>query len=340
MSNRYKLIALFFMVFWTISLYGADEGSQPKTPPAPSETTPKPAPINTPEKPVQPEPAPKSTPITTETTPSLEPITPSYHVLPIFKMNDVLNVEEEQRWDGIMALHGEDLNKTYPFFKQCLQNYTEKINLITSDQLNFKSERYYSLSAIKSNMPDTGRTSTKISLEEKLLGLECKNYQVFSYEKLAPKDTPIIAADYAYVNAFNWVYFMLPDSETTLTIGASYPIKKKELGRIIFREHFNEKSCLINGNGVLEEVTDIKTDKTSARLLITLKIKQTKPDNTILTADLIGLCKIPINSEPALDLEISGPFNITQNALSPDGKKILSSADGVLKIRSKITLKK
>lgn len=335
MNSKYKIIAvaihrplgavLFLIVVWAVVLYGcAHVPVVVETPPVTSETAPEPAPV---------------TPIEIETPPPSEPITPTYHVLPIFKMDDVLNVEEELRWDGTMVLRSEDSNKSYQFYKQCLQNYTETINLITDNQLNFKSERYYSLSTIKSNTPDTGRTLIKTSLEGKTLGLECKNYQISSCEKLAPKDASIISNDYSYVNSFNWVYFLLPDAGTTLEVGASYPIKNTKLGRIIFREHFDEKSCVISGNGLLEEVTDIETGKTTARLLITLKIKQTKTDNTVLTIDLIGLCKIPINSEPALDLEISGPFNITQPSLISEGKKLLSSADGVLKIKSKITLK-
>lgn len=329
---------LFLIVVCTVVLYGCTHVSVVvETPPVTSEPAAGPAPVIPPETPP---PAPSEsvsqpTPITpTET---LEPITPTYRVLPIFKMNDVLNVEEEQRWNGTMAVRSEDSNKSYQFYKQCLYDYTEKIDLITENQLNFKSERYYSLATIKSNMPDTGRTLIKTSLEGKTLGLECKNYQIASCEKLAPKDAAIISDDYSYVNSFNWVYFLLPDAGTALEVGASYPIKNEELGRIIFREHLNEKSCIIGGNGVLEEVT---ADKTAARLLITLKIKQTKTDNTVLTVDLIGLCKVSIDSEPALDLEISGPFNITQPSLTSEGKKLLSSADGVLKIKSKITIKK
>ena len=346
MNSKHKIMALktlwylkaliavlFLMVVWVMVLYGANESAPAQTPPpAPSETAPTPTPITTPET-----------------------ITPTYHILPIFKMNDALNVEEEQRWDGTMMLRSEDSNpsnsessgrtsKTYPFYKQCFHNYVEKINLITDDQLSFKSERYYSLSSIKSNMPDTGQTLTRTSLEEKTLALECKNYQVFSCEKLAPKEATIIKDDYSYVNSFNWIYSLLPDAEITLAVGASYPIKNKELGRIIFREHFNEKSCVISGNGVLEEI-----DKTTARLLITIKIKQTQTDNTVLTADLIGFCKTStsltgqvgqVNSEPVLDLEISGPFNITQPAFTSEEKKLSPSVDGVLKIKSKITLKK
>ncbi|MFH0887849.1 MAG: hypothetical protein V1871_01415 [Planctomycetota bacterium] len=318
-ATRRLRAVLFLTVVWAVVLYGCT--SVVETPTA--ETAAEPA----------------VTLIEIETPPSSEPITPTYHVLPVFKMNDVLNVEEELRWDGTMALRNEDFNKTYPFYKQCLQNYTEKINLIADDQLNLKSERYYSLSTIKSNTPDTGRTLIKTSLEGKTLGLECKNYQISSCEKLAPKDATIISDDYSYVNSFNWIYFLLPSAGTTLEVGASYPIKNTELGRIIFGEHFDEKSCVISGNGLLEEVTDIKTNKTTARLLITLKIKQTKKDNAVLTVDLIGLCRIPIDSEPALDLEISGPFNITQSSLISEGKKLLSSVDGVLKIKSKITIK-
>ncbi|MFH1232096.1 MAG: hypothetical protein V1709_11450 [Planctomycetota bacterium] len=371
MSSKSKIIVgvvLFLIVVWAVVLYGADESAQAKTPPpAPAEAAPETEPTTPPETPpAPPEIIPETTPITpqttpapSETTPKPEPTTPqeikpllgsisqTYHVLPIFKMSDVLNVEEEQKWDGTMTVRGEDMNKTYSFYKQFLQNYTEKISLITDDQLNFKSERYYSLSRIKSNMPDTGRTLIKTSLEGKTIALECKNYQIFSCEKLAPKEATIIGDDYSYVNSFNWIYFLLPEAGTTLAVGASYPIKQKELGRIIFKEHFNEKSCVISGNGVLEEVTNppdlgqagVKTDKT-ARLLITLKITQTKTDNTIFTADLIGFCKISVNSEPALDLEISGPFNITQTNLTSEDKKISSSADGVLKIKSRITLKK
>lgn len=322
-NSKYKIIAVLFLTAVCAAglccrshiepLPVSEEKSAPETPPAEITTEP------------------------TAVTPT-EPVTPTYNVLPVFKLNDALDVEEEIKWDGAMTLREEDSDKTktYPFYKQYLHNYTEKINLISDDQLHFQSERYYTLSSIKSNMPDTGRTLTKTSLENKTLALASKNYQICSCEKIAPKKETIISDDYAYVNAFNWVYFLLPEAGTVLEVGASYQVKGKELGKIIFREYFDDKSCVISGTGVLEEVTD----KSTARLLITLKIKQTETDDTVLTADLIGFCKIPINSEPALDLEISGPFNMTLSSLTPEGKKLLSSADGILKIKSKITLKK
>ncbi|MBI5778269.1 MAG: hypothetical protein HZA49_02280 [Planctomycetes bacterium] len=297
-------------------------------------------------KPINQDPADIATPTPTgkssnsdpETLP-VEIITPTHQVLPIFKMGDELKIEEEQKWDGVVVIRTDETPQSYPYSKVISQQYTEKIALITTDQLSFKSERAYLSSVIKSNMPDDGKKTMTTSLEGKTLALESKNYQIISYEKTAPKEAVIISDDYTYVNSLNWFYTCLPGVENAVAIGSSYPIKSNELARVIFKEYYNEKSCVVIGNGVLEEV--IKSRKTlSSRILINVKIKQ-KTKDTESSVELIGFCKLVAGGDnPSLELEIAGPFTITKPSVTHDEKKILSSASGNLKIKSRVTLKK
>ncbi|MEW6027403.1 MAG: hypothetical protein AB1599_08945, partial [Planctomycetota bacterium] len=244
----------------------------------------------------------------------------------------------EQKWDGTVVVKTDDKPQSYPYSKTISHRYTEKIALITSDQLNFESERTYLSSLVKSNMPDEGKKAMTTSLEDKTLVLECKNYQVVSCTKTAPKDATVIKDDYGYVNAFNWFYACLPGADNALAIGATYPIKNGELARTIFKDRYNDKTCVVIGNGVLEEVA--KSRKTLfPRILINLKVKQ-KADNTESNVELIGFCKMALSDTPSVEMEIAGPFTITQPAVVQDGKNILSSANGNLRIKTKVTLKK
>lgn len=287
---------------------------------------------------VTPAPTEKSSNSDPETLP-VEIITPTHQVLPIFKMGDELKIEEEQKWDGTVVIRADEMPQSYPYSKVISQQYTERIALITTDQLSFKSERTYLLSAIKSNMPGDGKKAMTTSLEGKTLALESKNYQVASYEKIAPKEDIIISDDYPYINSFNWFYACLPGADNAIAIGSSYTIKSNELAKVIFKERYNEKTCVVIGNGVLEEMT--RARKTlSARILINVKIKQ-KVNDTESTVELIGFCKLVAGGDtPSLELEITGPFTITKAPITQDGKKILSSANGNLKIKSRVTLKK
>jgi len=280
----------------------------------------------------------KSISLDPETLP-VEIITPTHQVLPIFKMGDELKVEEDQKWDGTVIVSTDGNLQSYPYSKVVSQGYTEKFTLITADQLNFKSERNYLSSAIKSYMPDEGKKIISTSLVGKILALESKNYQVVSYEKIAPKEDNIINDDYAYVNSFNWFYACLPGSDNAVAIGSAYPIKGNELAMVIFKGRYDEKSCAVSGNGILEEV--VKSKKTlSARILINVKIRQ-KIGDTESSVDLIGFCKLVSGGdEPCLEMEISGPFTITQSPITQDEKEILSSTSGNLRIRSKVALKK
>ncbi|MDI6733041.1 MAG: hypothetical protein QME51_02750 [Planctomycetota bacterium] len=314
MSERYKIIIVTVLIC-TMGLVLFAAVRKPKPAPTPDTT--------------------EKTPEPTITTP--EPVTPTYQILPVFKMEDVLKVEEEQRWDGTMTIKTDDKVLSYPYYKQFTQQYTEKLFLITPDQLNFKSERYYHTSIIKSNMPDEGKKTQSTSLEGKTLSLETKNYQIVSHEKIAPKEVVVIKDDYFYLNALNWFYSCLPNAEDSLEIGASYPLKSKDLAKIIFKEHFNEKFCTITGSGVLEEVTQSPSPSVmTARVLINLKIKQMKED-TKFNVELIGLCKISKGKTQSIELELSGPFTIIQPTFSHEGKKISSSTEGTLRIKSKIS---
>jgi hypothetical protein len=267
----------------------------------------------------------------------VEIITPTHQVLPIFKMGDELKVDEEQKWDGTVIIRTDGVPQSYPYSKVVSLQYTEKLALITADQLNFKSERSYLSSFIKSYMPDDGKKTLAISLEGKTLALESKNYQIIAYEKIAPKEDNIINDDYSYVNSFNWFYACLPGVDSTVAVGASYPIKSDELARVIFKGYYNEKTCVVIGNGVLEEVT--KSRKTlSARMLINVKIKQ-KVGDTESNVELIGFCKLVSGGDaPSLEMEISGPFTITKSPITQNGKKILLSTSGNLRVKSRVAL--
>jgi hypothetical protein len=268
-----------------------------------------------------------------------EIITPTHYVLPIFKMGDELMVDEEQKWDGTVMIKTGDRLQSYPYSKVISQQYTERFSLITADQLNFKSERIYLLSAVKSHMPDEGKKAQTSSLEGKTLALESKNYRIVSREKTAPKGEDIINDDYSYVNSFNWFYACLPGADTPVTMGSAYPIKGSELAKLIFKEQYDEKSCVVIGTGVLEEVA--KSRKVlSTRILINLKIKQ-KTKDLESGIELIGFCRLVSGSDaPSLELEISGPFAFNQESAIHDDQKILSSTSGNLRIKSKVVLKK
>ena len=267
----------------------------------------------------------------------VEIITPTHLVLPIFKMGDELKVDEEQKWDGTVVIRTDGVPQSYSYSKIVAQQYTEKLALITADQINFKSERSYLSSVVKSHMPDEGKKTLVTSLEGKTLALDSKNYQIVAYEKIAPKEANIINDDYSYVNSFNWFYACLPGADAAVAVGASYPIKSNELARVIFKGHYNEKSCVVIGNGVLEEVT--KSRKIlSARMLISVKIKQ-KVGDTESNVELIGFCKLVSGGDaPSLEMEISGPFTITKSPITQDGKKILSSTSGNLRVKSRVAL--
>ncbi|HLD35747.1 MAG TPA: hypothetical protein VJC37_03420 [Planctomycetota bacterium] len=335
MRKEYKLIAVLLLVavFGIMSFYPtigriiAEDKSAPQAVPDDSIAVPAEKP------PVQ------NSGITDPETLPVEIITPTHQVLPIFKMGDELNVNEELKWDGTVIVRTDGVPQSYPYSKVISQHYAEKLALITADQLNFKSERNYLSAFIKSHMPDEGKKTMTISLEGKTLALESRNYQVVAYEKIAPKESNIINDDYAYVNAFNWFYACLPDADASVAIGASYPIKSNELAQVIFKGQYNEKSCVVIGNGVLEEV--VKSKKTlSARMVINVKIKQ-KVADTESSVELIGFCKLVSGSDDSsLEMEISGPFNITKSPVIQGEKTILSSTSGNLRIKSKVALKK
>jgi hypothetical protein len=188
-------------------------------------------------------------------------------------------------------------------------------------------------------MPDVGKKITNTSLEGKTIALETRNYRIISYEKIAPKEAIIISDDYSYLNSFNWFYPILPSAETPISQGTVYPVKQKDLARVIFKEHFDEKTCLVKGEVVCEEIAFSPEQELSARLLVTIKIQQQRKDNTMFSADLIGFAKTSVGTSAEVELEISGPFTLSHPIIIRDEKKIASSATGVLTVKSKLTKK-
>ncbi|MEW6026430.1 MAG: hypothetical protein AB1599_03930, partial [Planctomycetota bacterium] len=94
MRKEYLIMALLPALALAAVLCWAQEN--PAAPEPPDMATPLPPDAATPAP--EPAPAPKDTSPDPETMP-VEIISSTYKVLPVFKMGDEINVEEEQKWD-------------------------------------------------------------------------------------------------------------------------------------------------------------------------------------------------------------------------------------------------
>ncbi|MFH1227120.1 MAG: hypothetical protein V1701_04345 [Planctomycetota bacterium] len=247
------------------------------------------------------------------------PITSTYLLRPLFDINKIIAVEEEQQWEGTHTINPGEKPETYPFLRHTKHNYTEHILMMAGDHRSIHSQRTYTYSHLRTNIPGEGRKDQVVSLQDRTLRLEAMDYHIVKIDKIAPKDGVIIAEDYDYVSALNWFYLLLP--QEPLAVGQTYPLNSQKVAEIFFRNSYNEKLCKAVGSGTLESKIEYE-GLPCLKTTLSLKLTRDDPsDNTVIEYEFSGNYIVSLEKKVIADLELSGSFVLNHTTQAANGKK-------------------
>lgn len=263
--------------------------------------------------------------------PILEP--ERYRLSPQLNINNEFTVEEEQKWDGNTTITTKDKIHQSAFLKSTHHKYTEKIVGIGQA---IKSKRTYTLSRVKSILPQEGIKRETTSLERKTLMLETVNHQIKVLENLTKENPTILKDDLPYITPLIEFKGVLP--KTMVKEGDTWTIGTRDLGRMIFKNNYDEKKCLIKGEGVFKEIVnypDGDPGAPCAKILLQLMISHDGTETaSILETNLDGICFCSLETGLILFLELRGQFTLKRERKQDDLITVVTS--GNITIRKKL----
>lgn len=267
-----------------------------------------------------------------------EPIGPApqpelYRLSPQINVDDKFTVEEEQKLDGTIVITTEEDTHKFPFLKSTRHRYTERI--MEMGQV-IKSRRIYSLSKVKSNLPEEGIKNETTSLEGKTLILETTDHQTKILENLTKENPTVLKEHLQYITSLMELKGLLP--KTMVKEGDTWAVDASDLARDIFKADYDEKKCSVEGEGLFEKIVNypegepgVSCAKISVKLFVVHEGSETAPS---LETNLEGTCFCSLENGLILFLELNGQFTLKKDLQGDETAQVIISGD--ITVRKKV----
>jgi len=260
----------------------------------------------------------------------------TYQLTASLKEGNKFEISQVQKWEGKLIIKTE-LEQKYPFLKSIQNNYSEVI--LSAKEGTINSERTYTLSRIKINIPTTipekGIKDEATSLQGKQLALEIKDNQLTATKILAKQNNVVLKNDLPYVTSFTEYNLLLP--QAPVKPGDSWQITNAELGKVVFKEDYDEKLCSVEGKATLDAITTYK-DLNSARVFVNLKITHKANETTpALSVELKGTYYYALDKNVITSLDLKGQFTLDKEIKLADKSLVKINAAGEIIITSQVT---